>query len=51
MVLYVLERRFILFSLIDAGNIGVENVAGKYVQECQLRSDLRQPNIMLLMRY
>ena len=32
-------------ALIDAGNIGVENVATKYVQECQLMSDLRHPNI------
>ena len=31
--------------LIDAANAGVENVAGKYVQECQLMSDLRHPNI------
>ena len=32
-------------TLIDADNAGVENVAGKYVQECQLMSDLRHPNI------
>ena len=31
--------------LIDAANTGVENVVGKYVQECQLMSDLRHPNI------
>ena len=31
--------------LIDAGNAGIENVARKYVQECQLMSDLRHPNI------
>ena len=31
--------------LIDAANAGVENVADKYVQECQLMSDLRHPNI------
>ena len=35
--------------LIDAGNAGVENVAGKYVQECQLMSDLRHPNITLFL--
>jgi serine/threonine protein kinase len=35
--------------LIDAGNVGVENVAGKYVQECQLMSDLRHPNITLFL--
>ena len=31
--------------LIDAANVGVENVAGKYVLECKLMSDLRHPNI------
>ena len=31
--------------LIDVGNAGVENVAYKYVQECQLMSDLRHPKI------
>ena len=31
--------------LIDTANAGVENIAGKYVQECQLMSDLRHPNI------
>ena len=31
--------------MIDAANAGVENVAGKYVQECQLMSELRHPNI------
>ena len=35
--------------LIDAGNVGVENVAGKYVQECQLMSDLCHPNITLFL--
>ena len=35
--------------LIDAANVGVENVAGKYVQECQLMSDLRHPNITLFL--
>ena len=29
----------------DDANAGVENVAGKYVQECQLMSDLCHPNI------
>ena len=31
--------------LIDAGNCGVETVAGKYVQECHIMSSLRHPNI------
>ena len=31
--------------LLDADNAGIENVALKYVQECQLMSDLRHPNI------
>ena len=35
--------------LIDTANAGVENVAGKYVQECQLMSDLRHPNITLFL--
>ena len=35
--------------LVDAGNIRVENVASKYVQECQLMSDLRHPNITLFL--
>ena len=36
-------------ALIDAANAGVENVATKYVQECQLMSDLRHPNITLFL--
>ena len=35
--------------LIDAANAGVESIAGKYVQECQLMSDLRHPNITLFL--
>ena len=35
--------------LIDTANAGVENVASKYVQECQLMSDLRHPNITLFL--
>ena len=35
--------------LIDAANAGVETVAGKYVQECQLMSNLRHPNITLFL--
>ena len=31
--------------LIDADNAGIENVTRVYVQECQLMSDLRHPNI------
>ena len=36
-------------ALLDAGNVGVEDVASKYVQECQLMSDLRHPNITLFL--
>ena len=32
-------------TLLDIGNIGAENIATKYVQECQLMSNLRHPNI------
>ena len=32
-------------ALLDAGNVGVEEITSKYVQECQLMSDLRHPNI------
>ena len=31
--------------LLDADNVGVQDIAAKYVQECQLMSDLRHPNI------
>ena len=34
-------------ALLDAGNVGVQEVASKYVQECRLMSDLRHPNITL----
>ncbi len=33
--------------LVDASNTGEENIAGKYVQECRLMSDIHHPNIML----
>ena len=36
-------------ALVDAANAGVENIAHKYVQECQLMSDLRHPNITLFL--
>ena len=36
-------------ALLDAGNIGVQDLATKYVQECQLMSDLRHPNITLFL--
>ena len=36
-------------ALLDAGNVSVEDVASKYVQECQLMSDLRHPNITLFL--
>ena len=31
--------------LLDAGNVGVREMAERYMQECQLMSDLRHPNI------
>ena len=34
-------------SLIDIGNEGADNVAQKFLQECQLMSSLRHPNVML----
>ena len=36
-------------ALLDAGNVGVQEIASKYVQECQLMSDLRHPNITLFL--
>ena len=35
--------------LLDVGNVGVREIAAKYVQECQLMSDLRHPNITLFL--
>ena len=35
--------------LLDVGNVGVRDIAAKYVQECQLMSDLRHPNITLFL--
>lgn len=35
--------------LLDMGNIGVEDIARKYVGECQLMSNLRHPNVTLFM--
>ena len=35
--------------LLDPGNEGVRNIAGRYVQECRLMSDLRHPNITQFM--
>ena len=32
---------------MDAGNVGVREIAAKYVQECQLMSNLRHPNVTL----
>lgn len=32
-------------SLVNPENIGTENIIGRYVQECQLMSRLRHPNI------
>ena len=31
--------------LLDAGNMGMREMAEKYIRECQLMSDLRHPNI------
>ena len=35
--------------LLDPGNEGMRDIAGRYVQECQLMSDLRHPNITQFM--
>ena len=35
--------------LLDADNVGVRDIAAKYVQECQLMSGLRHPNITQFM--
>ena len=35
--------------LLDVGNVGVQAIAAKYVQECQLMSDVRHPNITLFL--
>ena len=35
--------------LLDIDNIGVRDITAKYVQECQLMSDLRHPNITLFL--
>ena len=35
--------------LLDVGNVGVGDITAKYVQECQLMSDLRHPNITLFL--
>ena len=35
--------------LLDPGNEGVRDIAERYVQECQLMSDLRHPNITQFM--
>ena len=36
-------------TLVDAENEGAENIALKYVQECQIMSSLRHPNIALFL--
>ena len=33
-------------SLIERENLGAENIASKYVEECQLMSDLRHPHLV-----
>ena len=35
--------------LLDVGNVGVRDLVAKYVQECQMMSDLRHPNITQFM--
>ena len=35
--------------LLDVGNVGVRDFVTKYVEECQLMSNLRHPNIALFM--
>ena len=35
--------------LLDTDNAGMENVVDRYVQECQLMSDLRHPNIAMFL--
>ena len=35
--------------LLDSDNAGTENVVDRYVQECQLMSDLRHPNITMFL--
>ena len=36
-------------ALIDADNDGAENIAVKYVQECQIMANLRHPNVALFL--
>ena len=33
-------------TLIEQGNVGAENIASRYVEECQLMSDLRHPHLV-----
>ena len=33
-------------TLIQRGNVGAENIASRYVEECQLMSDLRHPHLV-----
>ena len=33
-------------TLIEQGNFGAENIASRYVEECQLMSDLRHPHLV-----
>ena len=34
---------------MDVGNVGVRDITAKYMQECQLMSDLHHPNITLFL--
>ena len=36
-------------ALLDAGNVGVQEITSKYALEYQLMSDLRHPNITLIL--
>ena len=36
-------------ALLEAGNEGVSDLVHKYLQECQLMSSLRHPNITLFL--
>ena len=44
----ICARKKIHDTLLDAGNVGVQEITSKYVQECQLMSDLRHPNLITL---
>ena len=43
---YMIHYWTLEISELDIGNIGTENIATKYIQECQLMSSLCHPNII-----